>query len=136
MASADRRLLYLDASALVKLVVEEPESVALAAHVDGGSALATSRISLVEVPRATAIANPTAAVRFETDRLLASCVLVDITDALLRTAAALASASLRTLDAIHLATALRVEPDELIAYDRRLLAAAAEQGLATAQPGG
>jgi uncharacterized protein len=40
----------------------------------------------------------------------------------------------RTLDAIHLASALRIEADELLAYDRRLLAAASEHGLAVSSP--
>lgn len=96
--------------------------------------LATSRIALVEVPRATGLANPRPEVRSETTRLLASCMLVNVTDGLLRAAAALASRSVRTLDAIHLATALRIEADELAAYDRRLLIAAAEHGLAVASP--
>ena len=42
---------------------------------------------------------------------------------------------LRMLDAIHLATALYVDADEVVAYDRRLLDAAEEQGLSTAAPG-
>jgi predicted nucleic acid-binding protein len=41
----------------------------------------------------------------------------------------------RTLDAIHLASALHVDADELLAYDTRLLAAAAEHGLLVASPG-
>jgi predicted nucleic acid-binding protein len=126
---------YADSSALVKLVIDEPESAALERHLGQGQLLATSRLALVEVPRATAIANPSSAVRTETERLLGSCLLVDVTDALLRTAAALASATIRTLDAIHLASALRVEPDELVAYDRRLTAAAIERGLDVSSPG-
>ncbi len=132
--TADSRLVYVDSSALVKLVIEEPESEALAQHLDEGQLIATSRIALVEVPRATAIANPAPAVGDETERLLASCLLVDLSDSLLRAAARLASASVRTLDAIHLASALRVEADEFVAYDRRLASAAAQQGLAVAAP--
>jgi uncharacterized protein len=97
--------------------------------------LATSRIALVEVPRATALANPDPGVREEAARLLASCMLVDVTDGVLRAAAALASRAVRTLDAIHLASALRIAADELVAYDRRLLGAAAERGLAIPSPG-
>lgn len=41
----------------------------------------------------------------------------------------------KAVDAIHLASALRIDPDELLAYDRRLVAAAAERGLAVASPG-
>ena len=61
--------------------------------------------------------------------------LVDVTSEVLRSAAGLASARVRTLDAVHLASALRVEPDELVAYDRRLLEAAAEHGIVTSSPG-
>ena len=119
----------------MKLVVEEPESAALEGHVRTDVALATSRIALVEVPRATALANPAAGVREEGERLLASCMLVDVDDPLLRAAARLTSRDVRTLDAIHLATALRIEPDEVLVYDRRLREAAEERGLAVSSPG-
>ena len=69
------------------------------------------------------------------DRLLSWCTLVDVSPAVLRGARRLASASLRMLDAIHLASALRVEADELVAYDARLLEAALEQGLRVVTPG-
>lgn len=128
-------MVYADSSALVKLVVDEPESVALERHLEGESLLATSRIALVEVPRATALANPGEDVQREVEQLLGSCMLVDVSDALLRAAARLASRSVRTLDAIHLASALRIEADEVIAYDRRLAAAAAERGFAVTHPG-
>lgn len=119
----------------MKLVIEEAESAALERHLARGPVLATSRIALVEVPRATSLANPAPEVKGEAERLLASCMLIDVTDGLLRTAAGLASATVRTLDAIHLASALRIDADELVAYDRRLLAAGAERGLVAASPG-
>ncbi len=62
-------------------------------------------------------------------------MVVDIGPGLLRTAARLTSGDMRTVDAIHLASALRIDADELIAYDRRLLAGAAGRGLAVAHPG-
>ena len=136
MLNAERRLVYADSSALVKLVIEEPESAPLERYLEDGPLLVTSRVALVEVLRATAIANPAPEVRDEAERLLASCMLVDVTDVLLRAAASLASAAVRTLDAIHLASALRVEADELVAYDRRLLAAAAARGLVVSSPAG
>lgn len=71
----------------------------------------------------------------EAQRLLTSCLLIDVTTELLRTATDLSSAAVRTLDAIHLASALRVEADELLAYDRRLVGAAAERGLDVSSPG-
>jgi predicted nucleic acid-binding protein len=132
--SAEPRLAYADSSALVKLVIEEPESDALERHLRDCPAVATSRIALVEVGRATALANPSSEVREETALLLDSCILIDVTDALLRAAARLASRSVRTLDALHLASALRVEADELVAYDQRLLAAATARGLSVDSP--
>ena len=119
----------------MKLVIEEPESEALARHLEDGSVLATSRIALVEVPRATALANPATEVQEGVERLLASCMLINVTDGLLRAAAGLASRAVRTLDAIHLASALRIDPDEFVAYDRGLVRAAAERGLAVSNPG-
>jgi predicted nucleic acid-binding protein len=120
---------------LVKLVIEEPESAALERHLDDPTVIATSAIALVEVKRAVALANPSQQARSEADRLLRSCMRVSVTAQLLRRASALTSASVRTLDAIHLASALRVEPDELLAYDRRLIAAAREEGLEVVSPG-
>jgi predicted nucleic acid-binding protein len=132
--SADA-LVYADSSALVKLIIDEPESEALERYVANGPVLATSRIALVEVTRATALANPAPEVREETARVLDSCLLVDVSAALLRSAAALASGSVRAIDAVHLASALRVDADELVAYDRRLVAAAAANGLGVSSPG-
>lgn len=115
--------------------MEEAESGALEHHLEEGQLLATSRIAIVEVLRATELANPSADVRDEADRLLASCAFVDVSDGLLRAAAQLGPPTLRTLDAIHLASAMRLGPDEFIVYDRRLASAAAEQGLPVSQPG-
>jgi len=97
--------------------------------------LVTSRVALVEVARAVQIANPGQQAQVDVDRLVSSCMLVDVTAELLGVARTLASAALRTLDAVHLASALRVQADELLAYDRRLLEAAGQCGLASAAPG-
>lgn len=119
----------------MKLVVEEPESSSLERHLEGGPLLATSRVAVVEVLRAASLANPAPEVRVAAEGLLSSCMLVDLSDDLLRSAALLASATVRTLDAIHLASALRIRPDEFVAYDRRLLDAALAHGLAASSPG-
>ena len=127
--------MYVDSSALVKLVIEEPESIALEGYLPRDALLATSRIALVEVPRATAIASPSEEVRKETTRLLQACLLVAVSDRVLRNAAAITSRDVRTLDAIHISTALYIEAEELVAYDRRLLAAAEAQGVTVVAPG-
>ena len=119
----------------MKLVVEESESVDLDRHLAGDVVRATSRLALVEVSRAARIANPSEGLAQETQRMLSACMLVDVSDRVLRSAASLASRQVRTLDAIHLATALYIEADELVAYDRRLLDAAKAQALQVAAPG-
>lgn len=119
----------------MKLVIEEPESIALGAYLPRDAVLATSRIALVEVPRATALANPSEEVRKETARLLQACLLVAVSDRVLRDAAAITSREVRTVDAIHLSTALYVEAKELIAYDRRLLTASEARGVTAVAPG-
>jgi len=120
----------------VKLVADEPESAALEQHLAAARCIiATSRIARVEVARAVKLANPEPQAQVEVDRLLSSCMLVDVTPRLLAVARTLASASVRTLDAVHLASALRVEADEFVAYDRRLLLAASVGGLETWAPG-
>lgn len=119
----------------MKLVVEEPESDDLKRHLAPGRRLVTSSLALIEVSRATAIAHPGSEGSEKAALLLTECMLVDLSDGLLRRAAGLASRSVRTLDAIHLASALRVEPDEFLTYDHRLMAAAAEQGLDVVSPG-
>lgn len=120
----------------MKLVVDEPESADLSAHLRSDDAvIATSSLALVEVPRATSIANPSPEVQSETARLLESCLLIEVGNPLLRSAAALTSVELRTLDAIHLASAVELEPDELVTYDRRLAEAARRLGLPVSHPG-
>ncbi len=133
--ASDARIVYADSSALVKLVIEEPETGALRTHLGGEVVVASSRLALVEVPRATAIADPSAAARAETERLLSRCALLDVTEDVLREAAELADVDVRTLDAIHLATAQRLQPHEVVVYDRRLARAAAHAGLAVSHPG-
>jgi predicted nucleic acid-binding protein len=117
------------------LVVEEPESAALRAHLEAGPyALATSRVAVVEVGRAVGIASPGSAGQASVEALLASCLLVDVSALLLRAASRLASREVRTLDAIHLASAQRVSPDEVLVYDARLAEAARRVGLSIVAP--
>ncbi len=119
----------------MKRVIEETGSTDLESYLASDVVIATSRLALVEVPRAARIANPSGQLQHETRRLLDACLLVDVTDRLLRGAAPLASRKVRTLDAIHVATALYIDADELVAYDRRLLDAVEAQGFQVAAPG-
>jgi uncharacterized protein len=127
---------YADASALVKLIVEEPETRELMAHLGQPvPQLTTSRLAVVEVTRAVKIARPEGDALDGAARLLDSCVLLEVTATILRQAAELASDRLRSLDAVHLASILRAEPHEVLAYDRQLGRAAEELGFAVAHPG-
>ena len=80
------------------------------------------------------IASPGSAGQARAELLLASCLLVDVTPELLRAACRLTSREVRTLDAIHLASAQRVNPDEMLVYDVRLADAASRAGFSVASP--
>ena len=119
-------LVYLDTSALVKLVVTEPESSALIEFLHGWPDRVSSALALAEVPRVLRHARFGAAERQRARRLLARLALIDVDRRILGMAAAFDPPELRTLDAIHLATALAVREDlaGLVTYDRRLATAA------------
>jgi predicted nucleic acid-binding protein len=128
-------LTYLDASAIVKLVVEEPESRALRSVLRDRPRRVSSALALVEVHLAAARRSP-APPPGRVDTILAGLALVPVDQPTLEGAAALGGAGVRALDAIHLATAqsLREDLDSFIAYDRRLLAAAHARELTTERP--
>jgi predicted nucleic acid-binding protein len=129
-------VIYFDTSALTKLVVREPESPALAtwldAHVEQRKG--SSMLSRVELPRAVRLGGDIAYLRAQ--MILGDLMQFPLTPDLLDAAGSLPG-SLRSLDAIHLATALRLRSSlsVLVAYDRRLLDAAELAGLPTASPG-
>jgi predicted nucleic acid-binding protein len=126
-------LAYLDASAIVKLVVEEPESHALTRWYVEAERLATSRIGVVEATRACA-RRPFDAVH--RDRVLSDLEVVELDAAIAAVAAALGPATIKSLDAIHLATALALVPDldAFVTYDDRLAEAARGLGLSVVRP--
>jgi len=130
------RYAYLDASAIVKLVVAEPETTALERTLVDRAGLFTSRLGAAEVIRA-ARRRSNRRVLQQTDEVLDALVLMDVTPPILKRAAALAPDDLRTLDAIHLATALSVGiPDlDFVTYDDRLARAARSHGLDAVGPG-
>ena len=127
-------LIYADTSALAKLILEEPEAHSLAGFLDDVDVLITSRITQVEVVRA-ASRHP-----HPTDDSLATIterlVFRELTPDLAAAAARLMPPELRSLDAIHLATAIELAPelDAFLTYDRRLAAAATQHGLTVAAP--
>jgi len=115
---------YLDSSALVKLAVREPESDALRRHLRGRRPWVSSALARAELLRALLVGGEEALAAGR--RVLARCDLVRVNDRVLNLAGTLLPLDLRSLDAIHLATAerLREEVAELVIYDERLAAAA------------
>lgn len=129
-------VVYLDSSALVKLVVTEPESSALMEFLRSQSDRVSSAVVLAEVPRALRRAGFGASERRRSREVLARIALVDVDRRILVAAAALDPPALRTLDAIHLATALAVREDlaTIVTYDTRLAAAAERVHLEVSVP--
>jgi predicted nucleic acid-binding protein len=127
---------YLDASALVKLAVHEVETPALERAVRDRDALFTSTVGVVELQRALGRTGQASAMR-QADAVLEAVFLADLTPAIRSPAGRLAPASLRTLDAIHVATAVSLSLPALdfITYDERQAAAARAHGLRVLQPG-
>jgi predicted nucleic acid-binding protein len=125
---------YLDSSALVKLVVAEPESAPLAKHLRARPQRVTCALARVEVVRA--VRGHGAAATGRARRLLERLVLVRIDDALLDAAAELRGPPLRSLDALHIAAAQELgdELGELVTYDRRMAEAATALGLRVSAP--
>lgn len=125
---------YADSSALVKLVVAEPESAALVAALGGYESVVSSELAVVEVTRAAArVAGAAGAVRAGV--VLDTVHLVRLDRQVLDRSVRLAPVQLRSLDAIHVATALELATaPELLGYDDRLLAAARAAGLRTLSP--
>jgi len=125
---------YLDSSAIVKLAVAEPESAALRSYLRRRRPLVSSALARTEVGRAL-LPLGVEAVRRGAD-VLARVDLVRVSDQLLDAAARLQPAALRSLDAIHLATAQQLGPDlaRIVTYDERMSAGARSLGLAVLAP--
>jgi predicted nucleic acid-binding protein len=130
-------VIYLDTSAMVKLVVAEPESEDLiewlGSHPE--ESLASSRIGHLELTRVARRVG--GLVESAAQRLISMIDSLVLTESIAAAAGTTSPPELRTLDAIHLATAL-MHHDRLVAfcaYDQRLLGAARAHQLAVVAPG-
>ena len=131
-------MIYLDTAALVKLVRREAATDELVdwlnAQVD--RIFISSAVAEVELPRALRRSEPE--LLSAVPAVLARVAIYDLDEMVRTTAAAYQDPSVRSLDAIHLATADAILGDDLtafVSYDRRLLAAAKAIGLPTESPG-
>lgn len=137
-------LIYVDSSALLKRALEEAESDALdatlASHVDSGDVLVASSLAWVEVSRAVRTVGEAGAYP---DHRVADAIGVSlsgiserpVSDDVISVARRIAPPVLRSLDAIHLATALLIDADEMVTYDDRLAEACRHNGLTITAPG-
>lgn len=134
-------LIYIDSSALLKRVLAEAESNAIdgATHAAAvaGTVIASSTLAWIEVTRALRSrldsVDPRLIGRLS-DNALSGVQEAPITTEVAAVARRIGPPTLRSLDAIHLATATLLEADEVWAYDRRLLDAADGLGLVTVSP--
>lgn len=128
-------MIHLDTSALAKLLVQEPGSDALRAHLasdgEAGAQFAVSTVATVELRR-LAIRLGLEAARVEP--VLRPFHVLRLTEGILALAGRLSFPHLGTLDAIHVATALTAEADTLLTYDSRQAEAAAVEGLTILSP--
>ncbi|NBM18312.1 type II toxin-antitoxin system VapC family toxin [Streptomyces sp. GC420] len=132
-------MIYLDSCALLKLVVAEPETAALRTFLSARAAEghATSALAQTEVARTLVRAGADPEVGDAAEELLDRVLRIRITDPFLRAAGMFPMRHLRTLDAVHLASAEYLEQalTAFVTYDKRLAAAAVERGLPVESPG-
>ncbi len=129
-------LYYADTSAVIKLLAEESHSRAFAAFYDAHADMewVSSALLRIEVTRAVTRAMP--AVLPDARDLLSAFSYIGMDDEVVEGAMNEPDSGLRSLDAIHLATAriLREDLAAIVSYDDRLLKAAADAGLGTESP--
>lgn len=125
---------YLDSSAIVKLAIEEPQSTALRRYLRRRGPLVSSALARTEVLRALLEEGDPGLARGRD--VLRRLDLIRVNDRILSAAGTLLPQDVRSLDAIHLATALELGGDvrQVVTYDDRMADAAAGLGLRTAAP--
>jgi uncharacterized protein len=131
--------IYVDSSALIKRAIEEPESDPLDAALQGFVAaedvLVASSLAWIEVTRGIrATADSGTDVNDLVEAALSGVAERTMTSEVVSLARRIGPEALRSLGAIHLATAVLLDADLMVTYDSRLAAAARDNGLAVAKP--
>jgi predicted nucleic acid-binding protein len=125
---------YLDTSVLGRILLGEPDRAAILRDLGAFELRVASRLTRVELRR-LALGEDAIA---DADRLLAGVALIPLDDDLLTAAEIVPPATVATLDAIHLATAVRLARagrlDAVMTYDARLAEGAREHGLEVLAP--
>lgn len=127
-------MIYIDTSALLRLVFPDDTTPTLRLFLGEDPALVSSTLLLVEARRGTWRRSVRRLA--QVDVLLREVEIVGVDDAVIESAGRLPDPGLRSVDAIHLATALliREDVDALLTYDDRLAQAARSHGLPVAAP--
>ena len=128
---------YVDSSALLKLVLPEPERPALERVLSRWPDRISSVLLPIECRRIVLRAGSPPGVRARLEQELSGVTLVRLDESIQRLASTIGPPGLRSLDAIHLATALSIGdyPEAFVTYDERLAAAARAAGLNVITPG-
>lgn len=124
---------YLDTSAALKLLVEEAESDTLAATIDSASAELVS-CWLLETELRRAAQRETGLTQQMVSEFLDGVDVYEVPSSVFREAGLLPGAALRSLDALHLAAAVRIGVDHVLTYDKRMSQAASDLGLSVLAP--
>lgn len=132
--SAEQRLTYVDSSAIIKLVVAEPESKALRRYLSRRQPLVSSALARTEVARALLPSGSRAVARGQ--EALRRIQLLRLNDRVLSEAGRMEPTELRSLDAIHLASARQLGSSVrlIVTYDKRMADAAKASGWSVASP--
>ena len=126
-------LVYVDTSALGALLVEQPETGTLVEWLDNSRArLVSSDLLETELRRMAAREGRD---QSRVSRLLDGVSLAALDRATYRSAGLLPMPYLRTLDALHLEAAIRLDVDAILTYDRRLAESAESIGIDVVAPG-
>jgi uncharacterized protein len=129
-------MIYLDPAAVVKLVHAEPESQALRDWLDERAETGWVSSVLVEIESFRALARHAPAAVSRLHPVLDQIELIDLSPRIRILAQTAQPATVRSLDAIHLGTALHARPKltSFVTYDKRLLQAAVAAGLPALAP--
>ena len=127
------RVVYVDTSALAALLKPEPESESLERWLDDNSATLVSSNLLETELRRVAVRDGLS--QTDVTALLDGVALAALDRAVFRNAGFLPMEMLRTLDALHLEAAIRLDADAMLTYDQRLALAAEAAGLTVIAPG-
>jgi predicted nucleic acid-binding protein len=126
--------LYVDTSVLGRVLLDEPDTAAIRRELGHFERHISSRLVRVELHRLGLLKDMLEYV----DELLSGNVLIPLDETILTAAETIAPSVVRTLDAIHLATAVRLagagQLDALMTYDKQLAEGAREHGITVLSP--